>query len=390
MERTLKTAPIELRWLSRTIILLLITVVISSSQVQAGDFLKQPAFKTRQPDRAALMDITRTGHRLVAVGERGLIIYSDDDGRKWTQATVPLRTTLTAICFSEPKNGWAVGHESVLLHSTDQGTTWKKVLDGYQINKMMVSAMKKVVAGLRQQLQAAAPADKSALQTRLEDAEVNLKGFVETEKEGPIQPLLAITFSTPQEGLLVGAFGIILRTHDGGKSWIPFLDRINNPMGYHFYGIARTKTRMFIFGEAGGAYRSDDDGNHWQAFEAPYQGSYFGTLGDPEGNLIAGFGLRGNLVISYDNGDHWQLRKLGQGGALTGGARLSSKRFVLVGMAGVIYLGSTENPDLKPVKTGFPACMAATEAADGTLVLVGLRGLKKINLALNQDKKEVN
>jgi len=389
MEMNLKASIPEFHWFRIISLLLVITVILPASFSRAGDFLKQPAFKTKQPARAALMDITRTGHRLIAVGERGLIIYSDDDGRKWTQAEVPVRTTLTAIRFSEPESGWAIGHECVLLHSTDQGSTWKKVLDGYQINDMMITAMQAVTDKIRQRLQAAPEEAKADIKARLEDAEVNLKGFVETQQEGPIQPLLAIDFTNPQEGLLVGAFGVILHTGDGGKTWIPYLDRISNPMGYHFYGIARTKDRMFIFGEAGGAYISNDNGNHWEAFEAPYQGSFFGALSDPTGKLIAGFGLRGNLVISYDDGDNWQLVNLGQGAALTGGALLSEQRFVLVGMTGVIYLGNTEKPGFKPVKTGFPACMAAIEASDGSLVLVGLEGVKRITLD-SKPVKEVN
>jgi photosystem II stability/assembly factor-like uncharacterized protein len=357
---------------------------------RAGDFLQQPAFKTSHPERAALMDVTRADHRLVAVGERGLIIYSDDDGATWTQAAVPVRVTLTGVCFPKATDGWAIGHETVLLHSRDQGATWEKVFDGNQVNQMMVKAMQTIVNDLKKQLAAAPEKEKAALKTRLEDAEVNLKGFMDTAKEGPIQPLLDITFISPEKGIVTGAFGIIMATVDGGLHWTPLLDRISNPMGYHFYGLVRTRGRLFIFGEAGGMYLSDDAGQHWQSLESPYQGSFFNALGDPDGTLAAGFGLRGNLVISYDDGHHWHHRQLGQGAALTGGTLLADKRVVLVGMAGVIYLGSSDKPDFVPVKTGFPACMAVVEAPDKSLVLVGLRGVKKFSLEQVKKDKEVN
>ncbi len=344
----------------------------------AGDFLRQPAFRFARPARAALMDVTRAGSRLVAVGERGLIVYSDDGGRTWTQASVPVRTTLTAVCFPEPQTGWAVGHESVVLRTRDRGVTWTKVLDGRQINEEMVRAMQALVEGIRRRMDTAPEEEKAGLQPLLEDAEVNLKGFEETRREGPIQPLLDVAFSSPREGLLVGAFGIIMGTADGGESWTPLLDRISNPMGYHFYGLARTRDRAFLFGEAGGAHRSADGGRHWEAVETPYHGSFFSALADPAGTMVAGFGLRGNLVLSYDDGATWRHQRLGQGAALTGGAVLSGQRFVLVGMAGEIYLGSTLRPGLKPVKTGFPACMAVAEAPDGGLVLVGLKGVYRL------------
>ena len=43
-----------------------------------------------------LLDVTRAGDKLVAVGERGHVILSSD-GKTWTQAeVVPTRATLTA------------------------------------------------------------------------------------------------------------------------------------------------------------------------------------------------------------------------------------------------------------------------------------------------------
>ena len=389
MEKTLKTAPPESSFFNLGTLFLIITLVCLGGSSWAGDFLQQQAFKTDQPTSSALMDITRAGDRLVAVGGHGLAIYSDDNGRSWSQASVPVRTTLTGVCFPTPDNGWAIGHETVLLHSRDRGTTWEKVFDGQKVNKIMITAMQAIVDDLRRQLEAAPETGKSELKFRLEDAEVNLRGFIDTQKEGPIQPLLDINFATPETGLLVGAFGIIMHTTDGGSNWTPLLDRINNPMGYHFYGLARTRDKVFIFGEAGGMHSSDSRELEWQALESPYPGSFFNALGDPSGTLVAGFGLRGNLVISWNDGADWQHLQLGQGAALTGGTLLSGQRFALVGMAGVIYLGSTVKPGIQPVKTGFPACMAAAEAADGSLILVGLRGVKKIDLNSEKDK-EVN
>ncbi|NPA25347.1 MAG: photosystem I reaction center subunit IV [Deltaproteobacteria bacterium] len=372
-------------------IFLALIMLFLAGDVEAGDFLKQPAFKTKHPAKAALMDITRADKRLVAVGERGIIIYSDDNGESWTQAAVPVRTTLTAVTFPSPQEGWAIGHETVLLHSRDQGVSWEKVFDGNQVNVMMVTAMQAIVDQLRKELETTPESEQESLKLRIEDAEVNLKGFIDTRKEGPIQPLLALDFTTPEKGLLVGAFGIIMETSNGGKNWSARLDRISNPMGYHFYGLARTKDKEFIFGEAGGMYSSEDWGEHWKTLESPYQGSFFNAFGDPSGSLVAGFGLRGNLVISWDDGATWKHRQLGQGAALTGGTMLSGHRFVLVGMAGVIYLGSTDSPEIKAMKTGFPACMAVCEAADGSLILAGLRGIKKFNPTSGNDKvKEVN
>ena len=112
-----------------TLPIALFLFLFSSVGALAGDFQRQPAFKTSHPEKAAIMDLARTGKRLIAVGERGLIIYSDDSGENWTQAQVPVRVTLIGICFSDSDNGWAIGHETVLLHSRDRGATWEKVMN---------------------------------------------------------------------------------------------------------------------------------------------------------------------------------------------------------------------------------------------------------------------
>ena len=48
-----------------------------------------------------LLDVASAGSRLVAVGQRGHIIYSDDQGKTWVQAKVPSRVLLTAVFFAD-------------------------------------------------------------------------------------------------------------------------------------------------------------------------------------------------------------------------------------------------------------------------------------------------
>ena len=54
---------------------------------------------------------------LVAVGQRGHVVYSTDSGASWKQASVPVSSDLTAVFFVDDKQGWAVGHDGVILHT---------------------------------------------------------------------------------------------------------------------------------------------------------------------------------------------------------------------------------------------------------------------------------
>ena len=70
------------------------------------------------------LDIAYADSRIVAVGDRGKILYSDDQGDHWKQAVTPSEVLLTSVCFADARHGWAVGHDAVVLGSDDGGETW--------------------------------------------------------------------------------------------------------------------------------------------------------------------------------------------------------------------------------------------------------------------------
>ena len=93
------------------------------------DVLELPAVPSELASRSLVFAIHRFHDRFFAVGHRGHILFSDD-GENWTQAQVPVRSTLLDVHFPTPELGWAVGHEGVILHSSDGGKTWVKQFDG--------------------------------------------------------------------------------------------------------------------------------------------------------------------------------------------------------------------------------------------------------------------
>ncbi|HEU5468620.1 MAG TPA: YCF48-related protein, partial [Steroidobacteraceae bacterium] len=92
-----------------------------------ADPAAQPAVIAPLAARSLLLDVAWAGRRAVAVGERGHILHSDDAGRTWTQAPVPASANLTAVCFADEKNGWAVGHIETILRTRDGGDSWELV-----------------------------------------------------------------------------------------------------------------------------------------------------------------------------------------------------------------------------------------------------------------------
>src|ERR1700682_6601050 len=65
--------------------------------------------------RLLLVDAERLGNRIVAVGDRGYIVLSDDGGTSWKRAKSPPAPLLTALDFLDAQAGLAVGHHPALL-----------------------------------------------------------------------------------------------------------------------------------------------------------------------------------------------------------------------------------------------------------------------------------
>ncbi|MDH4581464.1 hypothetical protein E8F20_06185 [Pseudomonas sp. BN415] len=278
-----------------------------------------------------LLDVAHAGKRLVAVGDRGHILYSDDNGKSWAQAKVPTRQMLTAVYFVDDKKGWAVGHDSQILVSEDGGASW-------------------------------------SLQ------------FEDLQREAP---LLDIWFKDANTGFAVGAYGALLITQDGGKNWEDVSDRLDNEDQYHLNAIAAVKdTGLFVVGEAGSMFRSADWGETWERLEGPYEGSLFGVLGTAEPGVVIAYGLRGHLFRSADFGSTWETVPLKTSNGelefgLSGGALLPDGSLVVVGHGGSV-LKSTDNGRSFAVVNRSDRMSLASVIADekGNLILVGQGGVR--------------
>ena len=357
---------------------------IHSAQGGALDLLQMPAENSDRATISILMDVKKVDDRLIAVGEWGRILYSGKTcGESWIQAEVPVSVTLTAVCFPTIENGWAVGHDGAVLYTQDRGETWEIQLDGNKINKLVYDQLVKLIADkenlLENEKETLSPEETEKIEEDIENLGFFLSDAEMALNEGPSRPLMDVWFKNNQEGIVVGVFGMILKTTDGGKSWIPILDRIENPNGYHYYGITRSGDNLFIVGEMGLLYKSSDFGQTWGLLTPPYEGSFFGVVGNPGGDFIIAFGLRGNVCYSTDGGETWQHKSVGRS-SINGGTWLSEDALCLVAVDGSIYISPDKGKTFKALSTKFPAVIAVAQSANDELTVVGLNGVKKIDM----------
>jgi photosystem II stability/assembly factor-like uncharacterized protein len=275
--------------------------------------------------KAPLLGIARAGKRLVAVGDHGIVLLSDDEGARWRQAAeVPTRTTLTGVTFADERRGWAVGHGGVILATEDGGERWT-----------------------RQHGSAEQP-----------------------------DVLLSVWFGDARHGLAVGAYGLALQTRDGGARW----ERVELAQGedadrHLNHVFAGGGDALFIAAENGRVLRSADRGGRWEPVTLPYEGSLWGGMRLADGNLLV-WGMRGNALLSRDGGTRWEAVATGTDQSLTAGAELPDGRVALVGLGGALVWGDPRSGRLEAtIRPDRQVLTGVQPVAAGGLLLLGQSGV---------------
>ena len=337
------------------------SLLMQGAVLAAGyvDVLELPAKPSALAVRSPLVGIARAGERLVAVGQRGHIVYSDDAGQHWEQARVPLSSDLSAVFFPSPTQGWAVGNDGVVLHSSDAGATWSKQLDGRQIGDLLIRHYSALAAA----------------QPGSEHWPLLVAQGRRLAAEGADKPLLDVWFADDKLGYVVGVFNLILRTEDGGQSWTPFQDRIDNPQGFHLNAIASTGDGLYIAGEQGLLLKWEEGRQRFTALHTPNQGSFFGVIGKPAEVIV--YGLRGNVLRSTDGGEHWSPLNSGPQASITAAIIDAQGRYELFTQAGYTLVSSGTGLQTL-AQPGLPPVAGAVRAADGSRVVVGSRGAQAL------------
>jgi photosystem II stability/assembly factor-like uncharacterized protein len=337
---------------------------LRASSAGFADVLDVPAQMSPLASKSLLQSVTHAGDRLIAVGQRGHIVISVDSGATWKQSPVPVSSDLTSVFFVDDKQGWVVGHDGVILHTGDGGDKWDLQLNGLTANDLLLAAMERRVA--------AEPASDEA--KKLLDEAKRYK------EQGADKPFLDVWFANDKNGYAVGAYNLIFRTTDGGKSWEPWFDRTENPKFFNLYAIRPAAGELYIAGEGGLVMKLDPATHRFKSLAVPYNGSFFGIADAKSAALV--FGLRGNVFRSDDAGKTWTKIDAGLPAAVVGTTKTGQGATLLVDGGGRV--ATTTDGGRTFGKVALKQAMPLTgvsDAGEGRLALVGPRGVAVTEMA---------
>jgi photosystem II stability/assembly factor-like uncharacterized protein len=325
--------------------------------------LDEPAIAVGHPANVMLDAITQAGNRLLAAGEHGVVIYSDNDGSSWTQAAVPVDVTLTAIAFADARSGWAVGNSGVILHTDDGGLNWRLQLNGLQADQITLQAAKAAVA-----LNNPSPGTKLAV------ARAN-----HLIAQNDPKPFLSLIVFNQSSALALGAYRLAMMTTDGGRSWTDWSLNFGDPLSHHLYGVAPVGGDIYVVGEAGLVFRSTDGGKTFPAVAPAGASTLFGVLGTGDGGVMV-YGVAGALYRSADGGQHWTAVTMPPSANLTDAVMLKSGAIVVTAESGIIYVSQDHGKSFTPDPERAPmAVFGVAQAADGTVVVTGGSGVMRLS-----------
>lgn len=315
---------------------LLLAVGLARAGSRDADRAPSAAAQQRPPPTAAdlmprapqslLLGLVNTGEHLLAVGERGAILASND-GEHWAQLEVPVRATLTALDFADARHGWAAGHDAAIVHSDDGGRTW------------------------------------------------TLQNF----QPGLEAPVLAVLAIDPQRCIAVGAFGLMLTTQDGGRTWKARDSHGFDPDELHLTAITRLRNGdLLIAGEQGLLALSTDAGASWRAQAPLSRETLFGVLPRGERGALA-YGPAGQIYLADDvHSADWRAVRTGADAPMFGGAAMSGGGSLLAGERGTV-LTIAANGRIAVLHTPAGTRLSAVlPYGDHRLLAVGESGLQSL------------
>jgi photosystem II stability/assembly factor-like uncharacterized protein len=300
-----------------------------------------------------------TKDRAFVVGYGGKILETTDGGMNWTVHQSGTDLALYSIRFTDPQHGFISGQDGVILHTADGGKTWQKqesnavFEDKDGKTPLFLFALYAIdndhawAVGDRSILTSTSDGGKTWRARKIK-MEADLSGGESIAAADPV--LYDIKFVDAQNGWIVGEFGKILHTTDGGETWheqekslmegTSYFDLLDLPTLYGVY--MQDAQHGLAAGIEGHIARTTDGGQRWAYdqidVDYPLVDPLFRAIELPGADSWA-VGGAGEVVRRVAGETAWKRAKLGQDVLtwLRGLSFSDAQNGWLVGGYGLIY-----------------------------------------------------
>src|SRR6476469_914578 len=151
------------------------------------------------------------------------------------------------------------------------------------------------------------------------------------ERIGPGTRLNAIYFISPMKGWIVGEFGLVLHTEDGGSTWTAQRSGSDLPQLYSVKFV--DDQRGWAIGQAGSLIRTTDGGKRWATVEIDSKRDLYNISIDGQRCIIVGDGI---AFGSDDAGSSWKEIRLNSEDQWLAGVLVKNRAALAVGRGGTI------------------------------------------------------
>jgi photosystem II stability/assembly factor-like uncharacterized protein len=259
----------------------------------------------------------------VVVGYGGKVLITSDAGYTWSQAHTGTSSALYRVRFVDANTGWASGQEGLILHTIDGGKTWLRQNSGTTVYLFSLFFLDRnhgwAVGDKSILLETRDGGTNWTLHKITSAAQKNLSAEEAVVSADPV--LYDIQFLDTQSGWVVGEFGKIFHTTDGGLTWVEqeqsllgaeVVDLLDLPT---FFGVRFLDARHGVAaGLDGKIARTDDAGATWRfdkmKLDYPIVDPLFNPALFADGSGWAA-GAAGEVVRLTGRGGQWQRAKLG-------------------------------------------------------------------------------
>lgn len=209
----------------------------------------------------------------VLVGNDGVILVSQDQGRNWQRQQLPGHPSLIALDACSDGSFIALSFDNRLWHSADRGQSWRE--HALQTEEQMLTTACAPdgawwVAGSYSTLLSSRDQGATWAQSSLDEDAM----------------LTTLQFLNQKQAVVTGEFGLVFTSTDGGQNWDPAgsLPDEFYPHASHF----RSLSEGWVGGLNGFIYHTADGGQTWERQEAPVSAPIFSFSANADGLFAIG------------------------------------------------------------------------------------------------------